>query len=266
MASEAGGAAGGAARAGSSEPRAAPASPRTSHLRRLCAHPSEQAGAARGPQPSPSRAGSPRAPFKALLSSHPNCLHLSKVDFIVIQVTPIHYSLSKTQRRSLVYPFAGWRCHRRAERTPPPARLPLPRAARPCTLQAAAVSITPRRQQGGSGEPLSTRTSPFFAATDTSPAFEFTSAEKGRARSAGRGGRDGAHGSRAEQRSDHAHPLRSAGAAAVRHALRDSAPQSGAALKPPRARGGGTSLRAGTATGHARPPRPAPYPAVITTL
>lgn len=51
-----------------------------------------------------------------------------------------------------------------------------------------------------------------------------------------------------------------------RHALRDSAPQSGAALKPPRARGGGTSLRAGTATGHARPPRPAPYPAVITTL
>lgn len=266
MASEAGGAAGGAAQAGSSEPRGAPASPRTSHLRRLCAHPSEQAGAAPGPQPSPSRAGSPRAPFKALLSSHPNCLHLSKVDFIVIQVTPIHYSLSKTKRRSLVYPFAGWRCHRRAERTPPPARLPLPRAARPCTLQAAAVSITPRRQQGGSGEPLSTRTSPFFAATDTSPAFEFTSAEKGRARSAGRGGRDGAHGSRAEQRSDHAHPLRSAGAAAVRHALRDSAPQSGAALKPPRARGGGTSLRAGTATGHARPPRPAPYPAVITTL
>ena len=54
MASEAGGAAGGAARAGSSEPRAAPASPRTPHLRRLCAHPpqSRQARlAARSPHP-----------------------------------------------------------------------------------------------------------------------------------------------------------------------------------------------------------------------
>lgn len=49
------------------------------------------------------------------------------------------------------------------------------------------------------------------------------------------------------------HPREPAGAAAARYALRDVAPQSGA-------RGGGTSLRAGTA------PRPAPYPAVITTL